>query len=135
MHITLAFLGELMPSQLRAVEACCQPLPDSFVLTLDRIGFWHKSGIVWAGTRAPDPGFIKFTEALRHKLRRTGFQIDRRMFVPHLTLLRKVHKRPRILLPAMEWSIEEYQLANSDLSLRGSCYSILKRWSIKGDVK
>ena len=134
-HITLAFLGDLIPTQLQAVETCCPSLPDVFTLTLDRIGYWRNKGIIWAGARNPDPGFIDFIEGLRYVLRRTGFRIDRRAFVPHLTLLRKAYKRPRLTLASRHWIIGEYQLVASGLSAEGSRYSTLKRWSIKVDVK
>lgn len=134
-HVTLAFLGDLTPHQLQAVKVCCPTLPNVFPLTLDRIGFWRNSGIIWAGARNPDPDFIGFVEGLRYVLRRTGFSIDQRAFIPHLTLLRKARKRPRLKLAPMEWIITEYRLMVSELSAEGSRYSTLKRWSINGDVK
>ncbi len=134
-HITLAFLGDLNPAQLEAVKACCPILPGAFALALDRIGYWRNTGIVWTGARNPDPEFIEFIEGLRHVLRRTGFDIDRRTFVPHLTLLRKARKRSRLTLAPMSWIIGEYQLVASELNAEGARYSTLKRWSINADVK
>jgi 2'-5' RNA ligase len=134
-HITLAFLGDLIPAQVQAVETSCPNLPEVFTMTLDRIGYWRNTGIVWAGSRNPDPEFIEFVEGLRYVLHRMGFRTDQRAFVPHLTLVRKAHKRPRLALESWNWRIGEYQLVASERSAKGSRYSTLKRWSIKGDVK
>jgi 2'-5' RNA ligase len=129
-HITLAFLGDLIPAQVQAVETTCPTLPEVFTLTLDRIGYWRNTGIVWVGARNPDPEFIEFVEGLRYVLRRSGFKIDQRAFVPHFTLVRKAHKRPRLKLASRHWSIGEYQLVVSEISAEGARYSTLKRWSI-----
>lgn len=134
-HVTLAFLGDLIPAQLSAVENCCPSMTKCFDLTLDRIGYWKQGGIVWAGTRVPDPGFMEFAELIRDSLRRVGFRVDTRPFVPHLTLLRRARRRPRARVEAIEWRIEEYSLVASELKPTGSHYSILRRWSSRGDVE
>ena len=135
LHATLVFLGELIPTQLSAVEECCTPLPNTFKLELDRVGFWKTKGIVWAGSKTLDIEFNQFVESLRDRLRRLGFRIDSRPFTPHITLLRKVHKRPRHVLEGLDWVIKEYTLVASELSPEGARYSVTKRWSTLGDVK
>lgn len=135
MHVTLAFLGLLTSPQLSAVQACCEPLPARFHLSLDRIGFWKNRGIVWAGARSPDPGLGAFAEDLRDRLRRVGFRVDSRPFVPHVTLLRKAERRPRIEFRSLDWEIGEYTLVASEQTAEGAHYSVLKRWSTQGDVK
>lgn len=135
LHATLVFLGELIPAQVSAVAACCVPLPKVFRLDLDRIGYWKSKGIVWIGTKSPDIEFNQFVESLRDRLRRVGFRIDNRPFTPHITLLRKVHRRPRVVLDKSEWVINEYALVASELSSDGARYSVSKRWSTLGDVK
>lgn len=134
-HLTLAFLGDLIPPQIEAVGSCCPNVAAPFDVTLDRIGYWRNGGIVSAGPRLPDPDFAKFAEDIRSSLRRTGLRIDKRPFVPHLTLLRKAVRRPRIKTGSMEWRIREYTLVASELTPSGSQYSILKRWSTPGDVE
>ena len=135
LHVTLAFLGDLLPAQISAVEDVCTPLPRSFELELDRLGFWKTKGIVWMGARTPDTEFNEFVENLRDRLRRLGFRIDNRPFTPHITLLRKVRKRPRIPLEALDWVVNEYTLVASKLEQEGARYSVSKRWSTLGDVK
>ncbi len=129
LHVTLAFLGELTAPQVSAVISCCHPLPARFRIKLDRLGFWQNRGLVWIGAREADPEFTQFVEDLRHRLRRLGFRIDQRLFVPHITLLRKARRRPRIALNGLEWTIDEYTLSASELRTDGARYSVLNRWS------
>ena len=135
LHVTLAFLGDLLPTQISAVEEICVPLPKSFKLELDRVGFWKTKGIVWIGTRTPDTELNAFVESLRDRLRRVGFKIDNRPFTPHITLLRKVRKRPRVVLETLDWVIKEYTLVASELKRDGAHYSVSRRWSTLGDVE
>ena len=135
LHVTLAFLGDLLPTQISAVAEVCTPLPRSFKLELNRVGFWKTKGIVWMGSRTPDIEFNAFVESLRDRLRLLGFRIDSRPFTPHITLLRKVRKRPKMPLEPMDWVVNEYTLVASELKQEGACYSVSKRWSTLGDVK
>lgn len=136
LHVTLAFLGPLNSHQLEAVRQCCAPLPRRFEIELDRIGFFRKGGIVWAGSRSPDPELSRFVEDLRDCLRRLGFRVENRPFVPHITLLRKARRRPRSAAPqALHWLVDEYTLSASELGPDGARYSVLDRWSTLGDVK
>lgn len=135
LHMTLAFLGGLTPPQIRAVSECCRPIPHEFTLVLDRVGFFKGRNIVWIGAREVDPGFVRFVEELRDRLRRVGFRVERRPFTPHLTLLRKVTRRPRSAIDDLAWTVGEYTLTASELSSDGARYSALNRWSTIGDVK
>ena len=135
LHVTLAFLGDLVPTQISTVREICTPLPKSFKLELNRVGFWKTKGIVWVGTKTPDLEFNEFVENLRDQIRRVGFRIDNRPFEPHITLMRKVRKRPRVVLGALDWVIKEYTLVASELDQDGAHYSVSRRWSTLGDVK
>ena len=126
LHVTLAFLGDLNTTQIAAIIDCCLPLPGNFRIKLDRVGFWKNRGLVWIGGRQPDLEFKQFIEGLRGRMRRLGFRIDQRSFIPHITLLRKARKRPRISLDSLEWVIQEYTLSASVLGQEGARYSVLK---------
>ena len=135
LHMTLAFLGGLTASQIQAVTECCSPMPREFSFTLDRVGFFKGRNIVWLGAREVDPEFVRFVEDLRDRLRRVGFRVERRPFTPHLTLLRKATRRPRLAIDDLAWTVGEYTLTASELTRDGASYSALNRWSTIGDVK
>lgn len=136
LHITLAFLGTLVVSQVEAarrVAAATTWKPT--VLELDRIGYWKRSRIIWAGPRQGCEPLSGLAEGLRDGLRRVGFRIDARPFVPHVTLFRKARRRPKWASRMVSWPIEEFCLVCSRLSAEGARYEILDRWSATGDVE
>ena len=62
LHMTLVFVGEVpsnsvatLPPVGRAAAATVAP----FVLTLDRIGAFHRQGIAWAGASSPPDALVR----------------------------------------------------------------------------
>lgn len=136
LHITLVFLGTLEPAQVAAVRALAADIPwAGAALTLDRIGFWKRSRIVWAGSREGCPALSALADALRGRLRRLGFRVEERPFVPHVTLYRKAVRKPRWQQQTIDWPIDEFCLVRSTLSSSGSRYAIVDRWSAHGAVE
>ena len=136
LHITLVFLGVLDGPQLDAVrEVGANTAWAGATLMLDRIAFWKRSRIVWAGSRDGCPALSALAEDLRGRLRRLGFAVEERPFLPHVTLYRKAHRKPRWEQRRVEWRMDGFCLAESRLSPAGAQYSVLDRWSAHGDVE
>ena len=129
LHITLAFLGELPQTAAEAVSACVDGLPIlNTQLCLDRVGYWPRNGIVWAGSREVDPALGSFAADLRGGLARLGFRVERREFSPHVTLLRRVRQRPRLPSPRIDWPVTGIALVRSQLEPTGSRYQVVRCW-------
>lgn len=136
LHVTLVFLGALDPPQLAAVRR----LGDDTAwrgasLVLDRIGYWKRPRIIWAGPRDGSQALAELAGDLRGRLRRMGFRVEERPFVPHVTLYRKAQRRPKWRPQSVEWRIDEFCLVESRLSPAGAHYEVLHRWSANGDMK
>ena len=131
LHLTVAFLGALDPDQLEAVRGCCAASRcPATTLMLDRLGFWRRPGIVWAGAVGADPSLVDAIADLHADIRAGGVVIDARAFVPHVTLIRKATNTPTWSPPLIRWSITELCLVASQLSPAGSSYRVLDRWSL-----
>lgn len=136
LHITLVFLGTLEPAQVAAVRSLAADTPWSGAsLTLDRVGYWKRSRIVWVGSREGCAALSALADALRDRLRRLGFRVEERPFVPHVTLYRKAVRKPRWRQAIIDWRIDEFCLVQSTLCSSGSRYEILDRWCAHGDVE
>lgn len=136
LHMTLVFLGRLDPRQLEAVRKVGAATTWSGAsLILDRVGYWKRSRIIWAGCGEDSPSLSALAEDLGTRLRRLGFRVDSRPFVPHVTLFRKAQRRPRWEHRHVEWRINEFCLAESRLSSSGARYTVLDRWSALDDMK
>lgn len=130
LHLTLAFLGDLSSDRVaearRVADAIVAP---QFDLVLDRLGYWRHNRILWAGGVSPRLTFV--AAALADGLRAADFALDTRPFVPHMTLLRDAHcAEPPPLPQAIDWSANEFVLAESRLSGDGARYEIVGRWPL-----
>jgi len=57
-HMTLRFLGDVDASQQAALEArLAEFVFEPVTLTLDRVGYWPRSGILWLGLRKSPRSF------------------------------------------------------------------------------
>jgi 2'-5' RNA ligase len=133
-HLTLAFLGELRPAQVRAVGEIAAAIPfEPFRMVLDRLGWFRRKSLLWAGCREDAPALLRLAAQLGDGLRRCGFRIDARPFRTHLTLLRKARRFRRFELEApVAWDVDEFCLVRSRLAAAGATYEIVNRWTGSG---
>jgi 2'-5' RNA ligase len=89
--LTLIFLGEIeeaaLPRLLEAVESGAQTTP--FSVTLAKPGAFPDSGpasVLWVGVTDPHGDLRNLVDSLGATLRRYGFPLEERPFIPHLTL-------------------------------------------------
>ena len=88
-HLTLAFLGEVEEERLPAAFEALEAAPmGPLTLTFSQLGHFDRG--IWY--LAPDPcaplaeGQIRLVWALRER----GFRLEEQVYIPHLTLGRKV---------------------------------------------
>lgn len=130
-HITLVFLGQVADGQLRCIEQTADAIcGHPFTLHIDRIGYWHRPRILWAGpSQTPEP-LSQLVFDLQNGLKACGFEPERRRYKPHVTLYRKVAgAKAGVIEPAIEWPVGGFVLAVSGGGAPGEPrYRVLKRW-------
>jgi 2'-5' RNA ligase len=133
-HLTLAFLGDVLPARLERLSAIAESLHVSrFELVFARLGWWRRNQIAWAApSEAPEPLF-DLVSGLRAGLAAEGFPTEDRPYLPHLTLLRRAHcHEARFDAEPIRWAVNDFVLVNSTLSDDGSHYDIIGRWALRG---
>src|SRR6056297_3823947 len=114
LHLTLLFLGDQPAERLDdIVDAAGHIDMTSFDLTLDRFGWFARARVAWLGGPATTDGKA-LVAALTTRMDALELAFDRRPWAPHVTLFRKVAKRPQ--LPAVEpldWSVSRFVLIES----------------------
>jgi RNA 2',3'-cyclic 3'-phosphodiesterase len=136
LHITLVFLGNLESAPLEAVRTAAAQTPwHGATLTLDRVGHWNRSRVIWVGSGSGSEALTALAEVLRGRLRRLGFLVEERPFVPHVTLYRNAGRRPRWRRKTIYWQIDDFCLVRSTLSSAGARYEVVDRWSARDDVE
>ena len=132
LHITLAFLGRVLPEQQACVfRAADRVRCNPFELIIDRAELWRRPGILWCGpTRIPGE-LQQLVSSLQKGLVRCGFEPDARPYTPHITLARKSRTLPAgAEIQPLSWHIKEFALVGSNSGIEPPRYRIIKKWSM-----
>ena len=130
LHMTLHFFGatpdELIAPLIERVAA----LPfDPFELTLDQYGYWQRARTLWLGVHETPPALAELARDLGRISHELGLPRNRRVFIAHMTLARKVSRlTPREPPPPMHWPVNEFVLVDSTLGGLHSRYTILEHF-------
>jgi len=124
MHITLCFLGELGLESVRRIEAGMQELPDTPILIhLDDVGYWPEQEILYLGCSSPLPELQNLASACRQLANKTGVKVNKRAYVPHVTLARRcVEPGTPLIDPSFEVRADSISLYSSILDRNGARY-------------
>ena len=131
-HITLVFLGEIGPEQRACAERAAAGIrARPFEMIIDRVGYWPRPRILWAGcSQTPEP-LVALVHGLQQALLACGFRPERRPYAPHVTLARKAHKFSGGELEApLAWPVGSFVLMGSDLDAPPPRYRVLARWTL-----
>lgn len=115
LHATLAFLGEQPMTHLSLLEEILARLPDDAItLQVDRIGYFKRKRIVWAGSHAVPDTLITLQKALADRLDEHGIEFDRRNdFTPHITLARDAEPPTDQPFEPFTWEMKQVALVQS----------------------
>ncbi len=115
LHLTLQFLGSVEPGRQACIaEAARAVQGEPFELEIDRIDFWSKPRIAWAGPEAVPRPLKRLVRMLAKKLEPCGFEPERRPYKPHVTLVRKSTPVAAMKLPEpILWAVEHFVLVES----------------------
>jgi RNA 2',3'-cyclic 3'-phosphodiesterase len=115
-HLTLAFLGEIVPDRaLAAIEAARGVRFAPFALTLDSVGSFRAARVAWAGSLAPQPALEMLQADLAVRLRAAEFALEERPFSAHATLARRAMRAvPRARIEPVAWTVDAFTLVRSE---------------------
>lgn len=132
LHLTLAFVGAVSRAQRdELVEAAAKIIAPEFEMTLDRLGFWPRGGIVYVAGEIVPSRQRRLFDALAELLVAQGIAADPRPWQPHVTLARNVRGlRPPRLGEGLHWRARDFVLVESHLHPAGARYEILGRWPL-----
>lgn len=131
LHLTLAFIGAVSDEQILSLCQAAQTVrvqPGDFLL--DKTGWWPHNHIAWAGCHELPSCLRRLYEALAVALREAGFALDRRPFLPHVTLLRHAHQPPLAPDEPIAWPFDGFALVESRLQPSGARYRMLADWAL-----
>lgn len=125
LHMTLAFLGEQPSKLLPALKEILADLPHAEIpLVLDRIGYFTKKRIAWAGMHQVPDALIRLAQLLAAELAQQGISCSS-VFQPHVTLARDAQAPAEISFAPIRWAANRIVLVQSTTDAEGVCYRVL----------
>ena len=124
LHLTLAFIGEYSDPDF-ALEVIRSVPFTPFPLRIE--GFGNFGDLYWCGIGANDT-LLSYVKRLRRALAENDIPFDRKKFLPHITLIRRVEfdKRrgfPGVTIPDMSMQVSGVSLMRSDRTKSGMVYT------------
>lgn len=127
LHITLAFLGRQPLAHLPLLENILAGLPQTELpLEIDRLGYFRRNRIAWAGTHAVPDDLRDLQATLAQALEAAGIDFDRsKDFKPHITLARDADPPPDVPFNVIIWRAGNVVLVESSSQGSGSHYRVI----------
>lgn len=130
-HLTLVFIGDVARGRLAELEALGATVAaPRFSLVVDRLEYWRHNRILWAGVGECPQALRTLVERLQEPVAAAGFRIERRPYVPHVTLRRDARVAPADARIRVEWPVTELALVESAQRERGRVYEVLRKWPL-----
>ena len=131
-HLTLAFLGSVDASFRECAEQAAVAIrAESFMLMLEQMGYWPKSGILWVGPNQTPQPLLHLVQDLNAGLAGCGHEAEKRPYAAHLTLARKARPHGDIhSIESRAWEINRFHLVQSHTPADGARYEILRSWRL-----
>jgi RNA 2',3'-cyclic 3'-phosphodiesterase len=129
LHLTVQFLGELTDAGLEVARAVPPIEVGPFELTLDALGVWPESKILWLAPTAPPNALMELEARLRQALVEHGFRAEDRVYRPHVTLARRARPVGAVVAPVV-FPVRELALVESFRSASNVHYEVLERWPL-----
>lgn len=120
LHLTLVFIGEYGdPDAVNEVLASVPLEPFRLVLR----GYGSFGNLYWAGLEDSDR-LSAYVKRLRRALAEKRIPFDRKIFSPHITLLRQASAGiPRLRVPSAAMEVHRVSLMRSDRGKNGMIYT------------
>lgn len=112
LHLTLAFIGEQKNAEA-VIEAMKTISYNSFSLSFSEMGSFGD--LLWIGAKGKQ-GLSRLVKDIRDALDAAQIPYDRKKFVPHITIIRKMNgKWQQVKPPKGEMKVTKISLMRSDV--------------------
>lgn len=134
-HVTLAFLGQVLPKNLDQMYGLIESMPAirEFDVTLDHLGYWSKPKALWLGCEHAAPEHVSLAKQLNKIAKSTGLNMRKEEYIAHLTLARKCKVNPPapLITPLFTWQASQFHLFESVSGPHGVTYIIRQSWPLE----
>ena len=129
LHITLHYLGNTTSAQKTCyIKQARRVFVQPFVLHLNQLGFFPRAAVSWIAPSEVPSALKNLHQSLGAEIKPCGFNIEKRVYHPHVTMARKIRKSGTpIPLRKVLWRVEDFVLAQSVSTPGGVEYRVVER--------
>lgn len=132
LHITLNFVGAVTDEMKDCIHVAAGSInAQCFDFSLDCFGAFSKAKIFWMGCHKVPAELQQLNRLLGDAIEQCGYQRDSRVYVPHVTLLKKcvaMALDQRVF--SIPWSVESFALVESTTDKQGVKYQVIEEYSL-----
>ena len=130
LHITLNFVGSVNQDIQACMQAAAKTIrAKSFICNLDCFGYFSRSKTLWLGSQDTPAGLTHLHNELSEALTNCGYSAEKRIFKPHITLIRKctLEDSPKTDF-SIAWPIDSFALVESHRDQHGANYQVIETY-------
>jgi RNA 2',3'-cyclic 3'-phosphodiesterase len=134
LHITLNFLGDVSEKKLESILDNFRAPPfGPFEVLTSQLVYWPKPGILAVSIDDPQTQLNQCKKHIDEQLSQIDFfQLDKKTYVPHITLFRNVEQPPKTFFAiAASIKASAVSLMVSQNSRNGVYYQTVESWPLK----
>jgi 2'-5' RNA ligase len=137
LHMTLAFLGTQPAELLPTLKEILERLPPlTATLTVDRVGYFTRNRVAWAGMHEAPDALTGLQKALAQAITQRGIAFDNQhAFKPHVTLARDAALPPDLAFEPVVWRADKVALVQSATQREGAIYRVLATRSLDRECR
>jgi len=129
LHVTLVFLGNVDTESEKMLKQHVSDIKvEPFVLHFDQLAFWSKPRILCLVTQHYDEQLLMLFNALKSKVEQCGIKIEKRPYMPHVTIARKAGELIEAETFSIDWPAQSFCLVESCGTADGVRYQVIQRW-------
>ncbi len=116
LHLTLHFLGNIELEQIDCfVQQAGKVRAKTFDLELETPGYFKRPQVAWLGCQRIPAELVELHHQLGSYIEACGFKVETRAYNPHMTLARKIRKRPDFpkTVQTLSWNVDRFVLIKS----------------------
>lgn len=139
-HVTLVYIGTVNNEQLKTlIKQVKQIKADSFMLTINKTGYWQKPKVLHIMPTVIPPKLINLHRKVNLAVEQAGLTKEIRPYQPHVTLYRKIAPEQFKQLeedgmpePNTSININQFAIYESLSDAEGVHYQLIEKFDLTG---
>lgn len=111
-HLTLLFLGNVAIHRIEMLRQVMKNVStQEFEFNFEEIGYWKHNQVLYVQAKQFPAELFFLVDSLSNALSEAGFLFDKRVYKPHVTLIRKaIHPVTINLNDPIKWHVNKWHL-------------------------